>query len=86
MIEENMQTLIDFLGWTGAVLYLIAYALISLKKVEGDALLYQGINIVAGILVVINSFYWHAYPSTMLNFAWIGIAIFTLGRKYAVPK
>ena len=57
-----MQTLIDILGWTGAVLYLIAYALISLKKVEGDAFLYQSINIVAGILVVFNSFYWRAYP------------------------
>ena len=76
-----MQILIDILGWIGTVLYLVAYALVSLKKVEGDSVLYQGINILAGILLVVNTFYWRAYPSVGLNLAWIGIAVFTLGRK-----
>ena len=81
-----MQILIDILGWIGTVLYLVAYALVSLKKVEGDSTLFQGINILAGVLLITNSFYWHAYPSTALNVAWIGIAIFTLGRKYTVQR
>ena len=81
-----MQIMIDVLGWTGTVLYLVAYSLVSLKKVEGDSPLYQGINIVAGVLLIINTFYWRAYPSLGLNAAWIGIAVFTLGRKYAVQK
>jgi hypothetical protein len=81
-----MQTLIDTLGWIGTVLYLVAYALVSLKKVEGDSFLYQGINIVAGILLIINTYYWRAYPSLGLNAAWIGIAFFTLGSKYLARK
>jgi hypothetical protein len=81
-----MQTLVDTLGWTGTVLYLIAYGLVSLKKVEGDSVLYQGINILAGVLLIANTFYWRAYPSLGLNAAWIGIAVFTLGRKYAAQK
>jgi len=76
-----LQTIIDILGWTGTILYLLAYALISLKKVEGDSLLYQGINIAAGALLIANTFYWRAYPSLGLNVAWIGIAVYTLGRK-----
>jgi len=28
--------LIDILGWTGSILYLLAYALVSAKKTEGD--------------------------------------------------
>ena len=78
--------MINILGWTGTVLYLVAYALVSLKKVEGDSTLYQGINILAGILLITNSFYWRAYPSAALNLAWIGIGVFTLGRKYAVQR
>ena len=76
-----MQILIDMLGWIGTVLYLIAYALVSLKKVEGDSLLYQGLNILAGVLLITNSFYWKAYPSVGLNIAWIGIGLFALGRR-----
>jgi hypothetical protein len=81
-----MQILVDILGWIGAILFLGAYTLVSLKKVESDSLLYQGINIVAGILLVANTMYWKAYPSTALNLAWIGVAVFTLGQKYFTPK
>jgi hypothetical protein len=73
---------INFLGWTGSVLYLIAYALVSLKKVEGDSILYQGMNIIAGILLVIYTIYLGAYATTALNAVWAVIGIFTLGRKW----
>lgn len=78
----SQQVLVDTLGWVGTFLFLAAYLLVSIKKVEGDSLLYQVMNIVAGILLVINTFYWKAYPSLGLNAAWIGIGFFTLVRKY----
>jgi hypothetical protein len=81
--------LINLLGWVGTILYLIAYALISLKKVEGDSVLstgllrlYQGMNIVAGVLLIVNTLYLQAYPSAGLNVAWVAIGLFTLGRKW----
>ena len=81
-----MQTFVDILGWVGAVLFLGAYALVSLKKVEGDSAVFQGINILAGILLIANTVYWKAYPSSALNAAWIGIAVFTLARKKTIQK
>ena len=78
----NTDTYINILGWVGTVSYLIAYALVSMKKVEGDSLLYQGMNIGAGILLVIYTLYLEAYASTGLNAVWIGIGLFTLGRKW----
>ena len=81
-----MQLLVDALGWLGTILFLVAYGLISLKKVEGDSNMYQGINIVAGVFLITNSFYWRAYPSVALNVVWIGIAMFTLGRKYLAQR
>lgn len=77
----SQAAFMDLLGWVGTVLYLIAYYLVSIKKVEGDSFSYQSMNIVAGILLVINTFYWRAYPSLGLNAAWIAIGLFTLGRK-----
>lgn len=78
--------LINILGWTGSILYLLAYALISMKKTEGDSLLYQGMNIVAGILLVVYTLNLQAYATTGLNAVWIAIGVFTLGRKWLTRK
>ena len=76
------KLLIEILGWTGSILYLLAYALVSVKKAEGDSLLYQGMNVMAGMLVVIYTLSLGAYATTGLNAAWIAIGLFTLGRKW----
>ena len=73
---------IQILGWTGSVLFLLAYALVSLKKADGDSLLYQGMNIVAGAFLVIYTFTLGAYATTALNAVWVAIGLFTLGRKW----
>ncbi len=75
------KTIMDILGWLGAVLYLVAYGLVSAKKVESDSWMYQGLNIVAGTMLIINTYYLRAYPSAGLNVAWVSIAVLTLGRK-----
>jgi hypothetical protein len=74
--------MINILGWAGSFLYLTAYALVSLKKTEGDSLLYQGMNIIAGLLLVIYSYSLEAYATTGLNAVWAAIGVFTLGRKW----
>ncbi len=78
------RIIIDMIGWIGTILYLIAYGLVSAKKAESDSWLYQGLNIVAGTLLIVNTFYLRAYPSAGLNIAWVGIAVLTLGRKFWV--
>ena len=76
------KLLIDTLGWTGSILYLLAYALVSAKKTEGDSLLYQGMNILAGILLVIYTLSLGAYATTGLNAVWVLVGLFILGRKW----
>ena len=78
----SAKLIINILGWTGSVLYLLAYALVSMKKTEGDSVLYQGMNIVAGILLVIYTLNLRAYATTGLNLVWVAIGLFTLGRKW----
>ncbi len=78
--------IIETLGWVGTVTYLIAYALVSLKKAEGDSVLYQGMNIFAGVLLVIYSLYLKAYATTGLNAVWAVIGLYTLGRKWFIHR
>ncbi len=77
--------LLNLLGWAGAFLLLLAYALVSFKKLEADSETYQWLNITASILLLINTIYYGAYPSSFVNAAWTVIAFFailTIKRRY----
>ena len=74
--------IVDILGWVGAAVILFAYALVSFKKVEGDSILFQSMNIGASILLMINTLYWRAYPSLALNAAWIVMGLLALSRRH----
>ncbi len=82
-----MEVLIfDSLGWIGAILLLLAYAMVSFKKLAADSFAYQGMNVGASILLAINTLYHRAYPSSFVNIVWTIIAIFailTVVRRYA---
>jgi hypothetical protein len=78
-----MEVLIfDSLGWAGAFLLLLAYALVSFKKLAPDSLVYQGLNVAASILLAINTLYHRAYPSSFVNIVWTFIAIFAILMIY----
>lgn len=70
----------DILGWAGAGLLLAAYVLVSSKRLEGDSVAYQLLNLAGSALLIVNSAYYGAYPSVGVNVVWIGIAVFTITR------
>ncbi len=72
------MNLVDVIGWLGAASLLAAYALVSTKKLEGNSIAYQLLNLAGGIFLVINSSYYGAYPSVAVNVVWIGIAIYAM--------
>lgn len=79
-----MQRLImDLLGWLGAAALLLAYGLVSSRRVRGDSLAYQVPNVVGSLLLVVNTLYYGAYPSSFVNVLWIAIALYTLARRRA---
>jgi len=75
------ETVIDIIGWLGAVFVLYAYLMVSTKKLEGNSLHYQAANISGAFCLIINTYYHHAYPSAVVNVIWIGIAIYSLITK-----
>jgi hypothetical protein len=73
---------IDTLGWIAAAALLYAYGAVSFHRLTPGSRLYQGLNILGSILLIINTAYHRAWPSTFVNFIWVFIAIFAL-RKAA---
>ena len=78
-----MTFFIDCIGWAGAVLVLLAYGLVSTDRVHPHSVRYQSLNIGGALGLVINSAWYNAIPSTVVNVAWIGIGLYALraGRR-----
>lgn len=68
----------EIIGWTGAALFIVAYFLLSIKKIKPHRLPYQLLNIMGGICLVVNSFHTHDYPSVLTNVIWAGIGVFAI--------
>jgi hypothetical protein len=81
----GLDLLTDILGWVGAGLLLAAYVLVSSKRLEGDSVAYQVLNLAGSALLIANSAYYGAYPSVGVNVVWIGIAALTIARAVREP-
>jgi len=68
----------EIIGWTGAIFFIAAYFLLSIKKLRPEGLPYQLLNIGGGICLVVNSFHTHDYPSVLTNLIWAGIGVFAI--------
>ena len=77
----NSNLIINLIGWTGAALLLVAYALVSLKKYEGTSIAYQALNIVGSALLIVNTIHYGAYPSAFVNVVWIAIALLSVAAS-----
>ena len=82
----NNNVWFDAIGWAGAAALLVAYAMVSSKKLEGDSSAYQFLNIVGSIFLAVNTISYGAYPSSFVNMIWIAIAVFSIATRKRIPS
>lgn len=68
----------EIIGWIGALLYIIAYFLVSIKKIRADHLTFQLLNISGGVCLIVNSLHQSDYPSVFTNGVWAAIGVFAI--------
>jgi hypothetical protein len=73
-----MKVAIEIIGWTGALLILAAYALLSSGKLRAQSLTYHLMNILGAAGFVVNSGWNGALPSAAMNVVWIGIGLYAV--------
>ena len=66
-----VQLAVEFAGWAGALLILLAYLFLSMGRLTGQSLTYQVMNIVGAAGFVINGWWHGALPSASLNVLWL---------------
>jgi hypothetical protein len=69
-------SIVDLVGWIGAVFVLCAYLGIISKRLKTNSLVYLFLNLFGAAGILVNAFYYRAYPSAILNVAWAIIALY----------
>ncbi len=68
----------NIFGYTGAVLVIIGFALLSLNKVGPHDASYLLLNLFGGLGILTDAFYHKDYPSGFLNIVFSAIAFISL--------
>ena len=77
-----MEIFVEVAGWSGAVLILLAYLLISLGRLTGQSATYQWMNAIGAAGFMLNGWWHGALPSASLNVIWMMIGVLALWRIY----
>ena len=81
-----MTAAIEIAGWSGAGILLVAYALVSQRRLTGDGNAFQIMNIVGAAGIAVNSGSNRAWASAVLNLVWIAIGTVALARRTRVRR
>jgi len=79
-----LEVAVEVAGWTGASLILGAYLLLSMGKLTGQSLLYQGMNVAGAAGFIVNGWWHGAVPSAALNVVWMligGVALWRIKQR-----
>jgi hypothetical protein len=87
-IIKIMELLTQIVGWLGTFLIVLAYFLVSSKKVNSSSKVYQFLNLGGAVALGINVFVQSAWPALGLQLVWGIIAISSLikSNKSQAPK
>jgi hypothetical protein len=70
-----MELFVEIAGWFGAVCVLGAYVLLTTKRVRGDSLIFQTMNVAGSAGFIVNTAWHGAIPSVVLNIVWCCVGI-----------
>lgn len=88
------QVLITLAGWSGAICSVVAYGLVTMKRITPDSAAFQLLNLLGAGLLSVSSTVHGAWPSAVVNVIWVGIGVLALRTiwrrrktsKVAAPK
>ena len=75
----------SIVGWAGAIIFIVAYLLLSMEKLSTERPLYHFLNAAGAICLVINAIKFDDFPNILVNGVWAIIAFYAVFR-ILVPK
>jgi len=81
----TVNLFVDAFGWLSSAAVVIAYALISMNKLDSKSKIYQWLNLFGSVGLALNTAYYRAFPSTVVNVAWFviaGVALIRISKQF----
>ncbi len=63
--------LLELIGWLGAGLLLIGFALNIFQKIKAESTAYLLLNLIGSALLLYNAYMNGAFPFVAVNFVWV---------------
>ncbi len=75
-----MLLFVNIIGWLGSILLIAAYYLNSKNHLNAQSFIYQFLNVVGSLFLIINTIYFGAYPSAVVNIIWVFIGMYYISK------
>jgi len=74
--------LYDLLGSVGVAVIIITYVLLQTEKIKSESLLYSALNAVGAALILISLIYSFNFPAFIVEFFWMLISLYGIGKYF----
>jgi len=75
------EQFISLIGWLGAILFVLAYLLLTTRVLTSDGYIYNLMNAFGAVALIVNAIYIHDTPNFAVNAIWMAIALFAVAKS-----
>jgi hypothetical protein len=72
----------DILGTVGVAVIILTYVLLQIGKVRSEQLVYSVLNAVGAALILVSLYFAFNFPSFVVEFFWLLISLFGIGKYF----
>lgn len=72
----------DILGTIGVGVIIIGYVLLQIERIRSEQVMYSLLNAVGALLILVSLYYSFNLPSFIVEFFWLLISIFGIGKYF----
>ena len=76
----------DILGTLGVAIIVITYVLLQIERVRSDQIVYSLLNAIGASLILVSLYFDFNLPSVAVEFFWLVISLFGIGKYLARRK
>lgn len=76
----------NILGTAGVATIIVTYVLLQIERIRSEQLAYSLLNTVGAILILISLYFEFNFPSFVVEFFWLLISLFGIGKFFLKRK